>query len=56
MVYIDDIGAKGREISETWELTKRIIYALASAGFMINMRKSRFLTLTAKIVGVRIHR
>ena len=54
LVYIDDIIGKGWEVHEVWELTKRILFALAKAGFMINMRKSKFLTLVAKIVGVQL--
>ena len=53
-MYIDDIIGKGNKVPAVWELTKRLLFALAEAGFMINMRKSKFLTPAAKIVGVQL--
>ena len=39
-----------------WERTLGVLHALVDAGFMINMRKSKFCQPAAKVVGVHITR
>lgn len=55
-MYIDDILVAGEEPMEVWERTMDVLRVLAAAGFMINIRKSRFCEPAAKIVGVHITR
>lgn len=53
-MYIDDIVVHGVEIQEVWEHTKAVLVELARAGFMINMRKCKFLVNRVKIVGQEV--
>ena len=50
-MYIDDILVYGNDIADVWYRTKEILSALVNKGFMINLRKCKFLTKRAKIVG-----
>ena len=56
LVYIDDILVAGDDPREVWERTMDVLRALAKAGFMINIRKSKFCEPATKIVGVHITR
>ena len=56
LVYIDDILVTGDDPREVWERTMDVLRALAKAGFMINIRKSKFCEPAAKIVGMHITR
>ena len=49
LVYIDDIVLWGMliEREEVWQRTLALIGALAAAGFMINIRKSKLMTKRA---------
>ena len=55
-MYVGDILVAGEEPMEVWERTMDVLRVLAAAGFMINIRKSRFCEPAAKIVGVHITR
>ena len=52
VIYLDDIVIHADTVEEAWALTLEALRALASKGFMINIRKCKFLTDAAKIVGV----
>ena len=54
-MYIDDILVYGHDIADVWYRTKEILSALVSKGFMINLRKCKFLTQVAEIVGQRVY-
>ena len=49
LVYIDDIVLWGMliEREEVWQRTLALIGAVAAAGFMINIRKSKLMTKRA---------
>ena len=51
VVYLDDIVVHGSTPQEVWELTLTVIRRLTEAGFMINLRKSHFVTTSAVILG-----
>lgn len=55
-VYIDDIAlwAAAGGVSDLWRRTLAIIRALTTAGFMVNIRKSKLLALRATLVGMEI--
>lgn len=56
VVYIDDIVLYGSadNLDELWERTLAAIRKLTSAGFMINVRKSRLMCGRGKVVGVEV--
>lgn len=51
LVYIDDIAVSGQTPSKVWERTLVVIVRLHRAGFMINLNKCRFPSLTVEVVG-----
>ena len=51
LVYINDILIFGSDVREVWDRTLAVLRALTRQGFMINLRKCKFLTRFATIVG-----
>ncbi len=41
--YLDDITAHGNKWQKVWQDTLRVLRVLTSAGFMVNLRKCKFL-------------
>ena len=50
-MYIDDIVVQGKNVPEVWSKTMAVLKALAKAGFMLNVRKCRFLVDRLTLVG-----
>lgn len=55
-VFIDDVTIKGMadDWEQLWDRTCLALVALAEAGFMVNLRKTKFLTQQAKLLGVQV--
>ncbi len=51
VIYLDDIVVHGSSIEEVWKETVVVLERLCRAGFMINIKKSKFLVQEAKILG-----
>lgn len=50
-MYIDDIHPHGVTLNQVWEDTVKVIGALASAGFLLNLAKCTFLTANLAVLG-----
>ena len=49
--YLDDIVIYGRDTKLVWKETVLVLERLCSAGFMINVKKSKFLVSSMKMLG-----
>ena len=51
VIYFDDIVIYGTDPSVVWAETLLVLKRLTSAGFMINIKKCRFLVSSMKMLG-----
>jgi hypothetical protein len=51
VAYIDDITAHGTHWEQVWEDTLEVLRVLTQAGFMVNLRKCKFLRPRVTILG-----
>ena len=49
--YLDDLKAMGASWSLCWEATLKALYAIANAGFKVNLRKCRLLVHSCVLLG-----
>lgn len=51
VAYIDDVTAHGTTWEQVWEDTLQVLKMLTSAGFMVNLRKCKFLRPRVTVLG-----
>lgn len=51
VIYLDDIVVFGDCAERVWEETKLVLKRLVEAGFMVNIKKSKFLVREVKFLG-----
>jgi hypothetical protein len=49
--YLDDVTAHGNNWREVWRDTLRVLRVLTQAGFMVNLRKCKFLRGRVTVLG-----
>ncbi len=49
--YLDDVTAHGNEWGQVWLDTLRVLRVLTDAGFMVNLRKCKFLRPRVTVLG-----
>ena len=49
--FINDLLARGMEWWDTWEVTKVVLGRVTGAGFMVNLRKCKFLMPSVGLLG-----
>ncbi len=52
--FVDDINIKGHVWYILWEDALEVLIALAREGFMLNLRKCKFLTPEAVLLGLQV--
>ena len=55
VVYLDDICVYGSDPAKVWSECLRVMNRLAKAGFMINIKKSKFLVGSLKLLGFKVN-
>lgn len=53
-VFLDDITVQGDTWEQVWARTLRVLERLVGAGFLINLRKCRFLVTEFNLLGHRV--
>lgn len=53
--YLDDITAHGTSWEGVWKDTLTMLRVLTSAGFMVNLRKCKFLATRVTVLGVSFY-
>ena len=56
VVYLDDICLYGSDPAKVWSECVLTMERLAKAGFMINIKKSKFLVGSLKLLGFKVEK